>query len=140
MATGTITVFNTAKEQLCDGTHDLDSGTYKLAICDNTTVPTATTATPNLADFTEVGTGGTYVAGGTTITLTWVEATGTVTLNTATSPSWVAHASNDTDAYWGIVYRSDTSDEALCFVDLGGPVDMQAGSLTVALGDIFTLA
>lgn len=135
MARGDVTVFNVAKEWLADGTFDLDTNTFKLAICDNTTTPTAATATPTLADFTEVGAAGTYTAGGTTLTMTWTESGGTVTLDSATNPTWAQDALNDVDAYWGILYQpglsNGTTDAALVFVDLGGPVDMTAGALTV---------
>ena len=39
----------------------------KCAVLDNTTAPTAATATPALADFTEVGVAGSYTAGGTSL-------------------------------------------------------------------------
>lgn len=135
MARGDIVVFNTAKEWLADGTFDLDTGTFNCAILDNTTVPAATTATPTLADFTEVGTGGTYVAGGTALTKTWVESAGTVTFDSSTNPTWAQDAGNDVDAHWALVYQTGlsngTTDAALAFLDLGGPVDMTAGDLTI---------
>jgi hypothetical protein len=146
MASGDVVVFNTAKEWLMDGTFDLDTNTFKLAICDNTTAPTAATATPTLSDFTEVGSAGSYTAGGTTLTVTWVESAGTVTFDSSTNPSWAQNGSNDTDAYWGIVYQSGlhngVTDAALAYVDLGGPINMQSGSLTVTwnASGIFTLA
>jgi len=146
MATGDVTVFNTAKEWLMDGTFDLDGDTIKLAICDNTVAPTATTATPALGDFTEVGVAGTYVAGGATCTCTWVESAGTVTFDSSTNPTWAQDASNDTDAYWGILYADNVTvpvaDAAIAYVELGGPVDMSAGSLTVTFNasGVFTLA
>lgn len=141
MARGDVVVFDEAKLAMTDGTHDLDTDTLKVAICDNTTAPTAGTATPALADFTEVGTGGTYVAGGTTLTITLSEAAGTLTFAFSNSPTWAADASNDTDAYWGIIYNdTDVSDSAIAYIDLGGPVDMQAGPLTINAGTIFTMS
>lgn len=143
MATGDLTVFDEAKLALLDGTHDLDTDTIKLAICDNTTAPTAGTATPALGDFTEVGAAGSYTAGGTSLTISLTEAAGTVTFDATNNPTWAQNASNDTDAYWGIIYN-DTAvgDPAIAFVDLGGPVDMTAGDLTVTwnASGIFTLA
>lgn len=111
------------------------SDTIKVAICDNTTTPAASTATPALGDFTQVGTGGTYVSGGLSIGTwgdAWSEAGGTGTMDSATNPSWAQHASNDTDAYWAILYNdTQAGDPAFAYVDLGGPVDMSAGSLTI---------
>ena len=146
MAQGDLVVFNTAKEWLADGTFDLDTNSFKCAILDNTTAPTATTVTPTLADFTEVGALGSYTAGGDAITLTWVEAAGTVTLDSTVNPTWAQNGSNDTDAYWALVYQTGTHntilDAALCYIDLGGPVNMQAGDLTVTFNTsgILTLA
>lgn len=142
MATGDVTVFNTAKEWLMDGTFDLDGDTITIQICDNTVTPTATTATPALGDFTVA----TTQEGATVLTCTWVESTGTVTFDSSTNPVWVQDAGNDVDAYWGIIYADNVTvpvaDAAIAFVDLGGPVDLTAGSLTITWGGsgIFTLA
>lgn len=142
MAQGDVTVFDEAKLALLDGTHDLDTHTIKLALLDNTTAPTAGTATPNLSDFTEVGSAGSYTAGGETLTISLTEAAGTVTFDSSTNPSWAQNASNDTDAYWGLIYNTSATNAAIAFLDLGGPVDMTAGTLTVTwnASGIFTLA
>ena len=107
----------------------------KVAILDNTATPADTTATPALGDFTEVGTAGSYTAGGTSIG-DWAtvnsQTAGTGTLDSATNPSWAQNASNDTDAYWGLIYNdTQAGDPAIGYVDLGGPVNMAAGSLTI---------
>lgn len=143
MAQGDVTVFDEAKLALLDGTHDLDTHSFKLAIADNTVAPTAGTATPVLADFTQVGSAGTYVSGGTALTISLTEAAGTVTFDSTVNPTWAQNASNDVDAHWGILYNdTNAGKEAICFVDLGGPVDMTAGDLTVTwnASGIFTLA
>lgn len=134
MATGDVTFFDEAKAYMQDGGW-ASADDMKVAILDNTTVPAAGDATPALADYTEVGAAGTYTAGGTSIG-TWAaliaEAGGTVTYDSATNPTWAQDASNDTDAYWGLIYNdTQAGDPALAFVELGGPVDMTAGSLTV---------
>jgi hypothetical protein len=145
MALGDVTVFNEAKAKMLDGDWASTDNFY-LAICDNTTVPSATTATPVLGDFTEVGTAGTYTAGGTdlgALSALVTEAAGTMTFDSTTNPSWAQDASNDTDAYWGIIYNyTDAGKDAVAFVDLGGPVDMTAGDLTVTwnASGIFTIA
>jgi hypothetical protein len=142
MARDDFTVFNKAKLAMLDGTHDLDTDVFKLALLDNTVAPTATTLTPNLSDFTEVGAAGTYTTGGTTITCTLAEAAGTVTFDSTTNPNWAQNASNDTDAYWGLIYNTSASNAAIGFLDLGGPVDMTAGDLDVtwSASGIFTMA
>lgn len=144
MAQGDVVIFNEALAKMLDGDWASTDNFY-LAICDNTTTPSATTATPVLGDFTEVGTAGSYTAGGTNLGAlsTLVTQTGTtMTFDSATNPTWAQHASNDTDAYWGIIYNfTDAGKDAVAYVDLGGPVDMTAGDLTVTWGasGIFTI-
>lgn len=145
MARGDVVVFNVAKGKMLDGDWASTDHFY-LAICDNTATPTAATATPVLGDFTEVGTSGTYVAGGTdlgALSDLVTETGGTMTFDSTVNPTWAQNASNDTDAYWGIIYNyTDAGKDALAYVDLGGPVDMTAGDLTVTWNEsgIFTIA
>lgn len=145
MARGDMTVFDEAKAYMIDGDWT-STDTIKCAVLDNTTTPTAGDTTPALGDYTEVGTAGTYTAGGTSLgslaTLV-TEAAGTMTFDSTTNPSWAQNASNDTDAYWGLIYNDTVvGDPAIAFVDLGGPVDMTAGDLTITwnASGIFTIA
>jgi hypothetical protein len=145
MAQGDVVVFDEAKAKMLAGDW-ASTDVFYLAICDNTTTPTASTATPVIGDFTQVGAAGTYTTNGTSLgalsTLV-SEAAGTMTFDSATNPTWAQDASNDTDAYWGIIYNfTDAGKDALAFVDLGGPVDMTAGDLTVTwnASGIFTIA
>lgn len=144
MAQGDITFFDEAKAFMIDGGWEA-ADDIKCAILDNTTTPAAADATPALGDYTQVGSAGTYVAGGTSLgnlgTLT-TEAAGTMTFDSATNPTWAQNASNDVDAYWALIYNdTDAGDLALCFVDLGGPADMSAGDLTITwnASGIFTI-
>jgi len=134
MARGDVTVFEEAKAKMLDGDW-ASTDQFHLAICDNTATPVAGTATPVLGDFTQVGSGGTYVADGTalgTLADLVTEVAGVMTFDSATNPTWAQNAGNDVDAYWGIIYNyTDVGKDALAFVDLGGPVDMTAGDLTV---------
>lgn len=145
MARGDITIFQVAMAKMLDGDW-ASSDHFYLAICDNTATPTAGTTTPTLSDFTEVGTSGTYVSGGTdlgTLADLVTQTSGTMKFDSATNPTWAQDASNDNDAYWGIIYNyTDAAHDALAFVDLGGPVDMSAGDLTVTWNGsgIFTIA
>jgi len=145
MAQGDVTVFDEAKAHMIDGGWE-SADDIKCAILDNTTAPTAADATPALGDYTEVGAAGTYVAGGISLgslgTLV-TEASGTMTFDSATNPSWAQDASNDTDAHWGLIYNdTDVGKLAIAFVDLAGPVDMTAGDLTITwnASGIFTIA
>ncbi len=144
MAQGDIVIFNEALAKMLDGDWASTDNFY-VAICDNTVAPTATAVTPVLGDFTEVGTAGTYVAGGTNLGAlsALVSQTGTtMTFDSATNPSWAQHTSNDIDAYWGIIYNyTDPAKDAVGYVDLGGPVNMTAGDLTITwpANGIFTI-
>jgi len=134
MARGDLVVFEEAMAKMLDGDWASTDHLY-CAICDNTATPAASTATPVIGDFTEVGAVGTYVAGGTdlgTIADLVTEAAGVVKVDSATNPTWAQNASNDDDAYWAVVYNyTDAGKDAVFYVDLGGPVDMTAGPLTV---------
>lgn len=143
MATGDYVTFEEAKAYMIDGGWEA-ADDIKCAILDDTTTPTASDATPALGDYTEVGDAGTYTSGGTSLgnlgTLV-TEAGGTMTFDSSTNPSWAADASNDTDAYWALIYHVTTG-QGIGFVDLGGPVDMSAVTLTLTWNDsgIFTIA
>ena len=132
MATGDFLVFEEARAFMIDGGWE-SADDIKCAILDNGTTPIAAFATPTLSDFTEVGTAGTYVAGGISLgdlgTLV-TEAGGVMKFDSATNPTWAQNGSNDVDAWWGLVYHVTTG-QAIGFVELGGPVDMSAGSLTI---------
>lgn len=145
MAQGDVTVFDEAKAYMIDGGWEA-ADDIKCAVLDNTVTPTAADATPALGDYTEVGAAGTYVAGGTslgTLGTLVTEAAGTMTFDSATNPTWAQDPSNDTDAFWGLIYNdTDVGKLAIAFVDLGGPVDMTAGDLTITwnASGIFTIA
>ena len=139
MATGDIIWFEEARTldyfAGWAGTDDI-----KCAVFNNTGAPTAADATPALADYVanEVTAAGTYTAGGTSLgdwSTMWTEAGGTGKLDSATNPTWAADGSNATDAWWAILYNetqtTPVADPCFAFVELGGPVDMQAGSLTI---------
>jgi len=144
MATGDVIVFEESKAVIIEGGWEA-ADSIKCAILDNTTTPAAADATPQLGDYTEVGTGGSYVAGGAALQdlQTMVtEAAGVMTFDTTVNPTWAQNAGNDVDAWWGLVYNvTQTGNLAIAFVELGGPVDMTAGDLTITwnASGIFTI-
>ena len=134
MATGDIIWFNESMA-LDYFAAWASSDDIKCAVLDNTTAPAAGDTTPALADYTEVTAAGTYTAGGTSLG-TWAtvnsQTAGVGLVDSSTNPTWAANASNDVDAYWGLLYNdTQAGDPAFAFVELGGPVDMTAGSLTI---------
>ena len=145
MAQGDVTIFEEAIAYMIDGGWEA-ADDIKCAILDDTTTPTAADETPALGDYTEVTDAGTYTAGGTSLGnlgTCVTEAAGTMTFDSDTNPTWAKDASNDNDAYWGLIYNdTDGSDLAIGFIDLDGPVDMTAGALTITwnASGIFTIA
>ena len=145
MATGDLVVFEEAKAFLIDGGFEA-ADDIKCAILDNTVTPSASTATPALGDFTEVGASGSYTAGGISLGnlgTVVTEAGGTMKFDSGTNPSWNQDGSNDNDAWWGLVYNAtQAGKEAIAYVELGGPVDMSAGALTITWNGsgLFTIA
>lgn len=144
MAQGDVVVFNEALGFLIDGGFEA-ADDIKVAICDNTSAPTQNQASPTLSDFTQVGSAGSYTAGGTSIGdlgTCVTQSSNVMTFDSATNPTWAANASNDTDAYWAIIYNdTDATDRAIAYVDLGGPVNMATTALTITwnASGIFTI-
>ena len=134
MAQGDVTFYQEANNQeYYFGWAGTD--TMKCAILDNTTTPAAGDTTPGLGDYTEVGTAGTYTAGGEslgTVTNFFSQSAAVQTMDSTTNPTWAQDASNDSDAWWGLIYNdTQAGDPAIAFVELGGPVDMSASDLTI---------
>lgn len=135
MATGSVIVFDEAKAKMLDGNW-ASTDVFYFAVIDNTLTPAASDATPTWSDYSanEVTAAGSYTANGyalEALSVMVTESGGVMKFDTANNPTWTQNASNATDAWWGIVYNfTDANKDALMFIELGGPVDMTAGSLT----------
>jgi hypothetical protein len=134
MARGDVTVFEEARAYLIDGGWEA-ADDIKCAVLDNTTAPAVADGTPALGDYTQVGTAGTYVAGGTSLGnlgTCVAQTSGVMMFDSATNPTWAQNGSNDVDAYWGLIYNATQAESpAIAFVDLGGPADMSTSVLTI---------
>ena len=145
MARGDLLVFDEALAKMIAGDWASTDHFY-CAVCDDTTTPAAATATPVIGDFTQVTAAGTYTDGGTdlgALSALVSEEAGTMTFDSATNPTWAQNVSNATDAAWGIVYNyTDAGKDCLAFVDLGGPVDMSGGDLSITWSGtgVFTIS
>ena len=142
MAQGDVTFFEESLASIIEGGWE-PADDIKCAILDNTLTPVQGATTPTLGDYTEVGSGGVYPAGGYSIgdLQTCVTQTGTqMKFDSDTNPTCAQDPGNDVDAWWGLVYHVTTG-IALCFVELDGPVNMQAGALTITwhASGIFTI-
>lgn len=123
--------------------------TFKLALITNVVTPTAAQATPAWGDFSANQVSGSgYTAGGATLgTQGYTEASGTATFDAA-DVTWSQASggtSGFTGAYWAILYDdtiTSPADPAVCYVDMGGPVNNNDGDVTVSwnASGIFTLA
>ena len=146
MAAGSWTVFNIAKEKLADGTFDLDTNTFKMALTTDAQALAATFAgtstNAQYSDLTnEVANGGGYTTGGKTLACTWVRSTGTITFD-CDDQAWT---SSTITAKYAVIYADNAgNDDLLCFceLDTGGSVSTVSGTLTVTINasGVFTLA
>lgn len=142
MAAGNWTFTNAGRSNLLNGTFDIDSDTWKMALLTSSSNIGASSTT--FAGVTgEVGTTNTgYTAGGASIALT-LSGTTTVTVAMTTAPVWTAGSANLT-ARFAVIY--EVSGSVLCYALLDStPADVTATSgntLTVGSdgGTIFTLA
>jgi len=136
MARNAWVTFEEFSKDLANGVHNLGSDTFIVALVDNTaTEPVAGTATPRWADFSgnEVADGNGYTSPGATLSGTSIaEAAGVSTFDDTGNVTWSQNASGFENAYWAILYNdSATNKEAVGFLDLGGPVSLVTGDLTI---------
>ena len=117
--------------------HNLNVHTVKWGLVTNAVVPSRSTPDPRwgaggTTNFAaqEVTPGGNYVAGGTDLSSTLAGLPAPT--HNGSVVSWVADPGNPQDAAYAIGYN-DTAAGKQCvmFVDLGGPLDMRAGPLTL---------
>ena len=142
MAAGAWVMTNTTRTKLLNGTFDLDSDTFKMALFQSTSnLGPASTTFAGVTN--EVGTTNTgYSAGGESITLT-LSGTTTVKVDIATDPVWTAGSAGLTARY-ACIY--EVGGDVLCYCLLDStPADVsvtEGNTLTCAAhaDGIFTLA
>lgn len=150
MASGSLVVFDEYWQDVSNGVHNWSSDTFKIALINNTVVPTRDTATPRLADFTEVS-GTNYTAGGETLTMTTDESSDVNRFrHTGGTITWAQSGTGPTDIYYAIIYNDTaTNDEACAFIDMTAdngttPLSMVDGPVTwtpeSVASRLFTLA
>lgn len=141
MAAGFWTFTNGARTSLLDGTFDINSDTWKMALFLSTSnIGTGSTTYAGLTN--EVSNANGYTTGGIAITLT-LSGTTTVTVDIATDPVWTATGSGIT-ARFAVIY--EVGGNVLCYALLDDtPADVTAPNgttLTVAASGsgVFTLS
>lgn len=138
MAAGDLHIFDEFLEDVGLGVHQLETDTFKCALITNAQTPAENSTDPrwgaggttNFSTAEVIGTG--YTSGGEDIAATYSESLGTATFDGATNPSWTQNGAGFTNAYYAIIYN-DTSagKECVGYVDLNGPVSLQAGNVSV---------
>jgi len=135
MARNDWVTFEEFSLDLANGVHNLGSDTFKVALIDNTdTEPVAGTATPRWADFSGNEVSGTgYTAGGATLSGTsTAEAAGVTTFDDTGNVTWSQNGAGPTDIYWAVLYNDTAAaDQAVGFLDMGGPVSLVDGDVTI---------
>lgn len=121
MAAGPWTVFNIAMEKIGDGTFDLDSNTFKMALTTDAQALLAAFAGGSgncqYSDLTnEVPNGSGYTTGGNTIAQTWTRSGAVMTFD-CDDQSWPA--STITGAKYAVIFADNAgNDDLLCFCEL----------------------
>ena len=133
MARGDAVTFEEFVLYLGAGAHDMDNDTFNVYLVTNAVAPTAADANPRYGiAYTECTAGGAYSAKGETIAATsYVEAAGVGTFD-GTDVTWAKTAGSPTDAYYAVVFNdTNGTDQAVQFIDLGGPVSIVDGDLSI---------
>lgn len=131
-AAGNWTFPDGARTNLLNGTFDLDTDSFKMALFQSTSnIGAATTTFAGVTN--EVGTTNTgYTAGGNAITLT-LSGTTTVTVDIQTDPVWTAGTANLT-ARFAAIY--EVAGNVLCYA----LCDSTPADVTATNGNTFTVA
>ena len=114
MAAGSWIPFNIAKLKLANGTFDLDTQTFKMALTTSAQALAATFAGTSTdcryADLTaEVANGNGYTTAGKTLSCTWTRATGTVTFD-CDDQAWT---SSTITCKYAVIYADNANDDLL---------------------------
>ena len=136
MARGDLIVFEEAKAFMVDGATLVADEIWIGLVTDVCAVDDALPAygAGGTTNYTPIATAGEYEAGGLlldTIANVVTEAAGTMTFaDTGASVTWAQNGASPQNADHAVIYNHTTK---LCYImiDLDGPIDMQAGDLTI---------
>lgn len=141
MAAGAWTFTNAGRTALLDGTFDINSDTWKMALFQSTSnIGASSTTYAGLTN--EVANANGYTTGGASISLT-LAGTTTVTVDIATDPVWTASGGSIV-ARFAVIYEVGGNVLCYCLLD-NTPADVTTtagNTLTVAAhsSGVFTLA
>lgn len=149
MAAGKWKLYDTAKLKIGDGTIDLDTHSFKMALFLSTSNCNTLTH-DELGDLTnQHANANGYTTGGQTLsTTTWTNASGTITFD-CVDPVWTASGGSIV-AHWAVIYDDTAANDPLLCVSYmnyngGAPADVtttDGNTLTgiIAATGIFTLS
>jgi hypothetical protein len=143
MAAGAWTLTNQSRTDLLNGTHDLDTNTYLMALFLSTSnIGAASTTYAGVTN--EHANANGYTTGGFSLGALTLSGTTTVTVDDPADAVWTASAGSITARY-AVIYKSGSNVLCYCLLEAVGPADVTAtagNTLTVALhaSGIFTLA
>ena len=140
MAAGTWTFTDTLRTSLLDGTFDIDTDTFRIALFQSTSnVGAASTTYAGLTN--EVATANGYVQNAKSVTLS-ISGTTSVMVDETTNPSWTASGGSIT-ARFAVIYEVSGSILCYCLLD-SAPADVTATdgnslTLTIPATGVFTV-
>ena len=146
MARGDLTVFEEAKKEILTGGWEAADEIWIGLVTDVCVVDDAEPAydAGGTTNYTAIATAGEYAAGGLLLD-TWdnmcVEAGGVMTFDdTGASVTWAQNGASPQNADHAVIYHATTG-LCIAMIDLDGPIDMQAGDLTITwnASGIFTI-
>lgn len=135
MPAGNFTLYNSFAEFIADGTIDLDSDTFKIALLDSGYTPNL--AHDEWADVSgdEIANGAGYTTGGATLTgVTWNRTNGVATFD-SDNQVWTA-SGGPIVARYAVIYDDTTSGDKLIGYVL---LDTAPADLTATDGNTFTV-
>jgi hypothetical protein len=120
-------IYDDFKEDLLDGSVDLDNDTFKCALLDNSHSFSASDSTWADISANEIsGTG--YTAGGATLASLTIAVASNIARWDAADVSWTTATFS---AYHAVIYDTSNSDSLVCSIDLGGEQSVVAGTFSI---------
>jgi len=151
MAQNDIIVFDKFRLDKGNGVHNLSSDTIKFGLVDNTHAANMVRdesdprwGASGSVDFSgdEISSAVSYTGPVTLANTAFTESADVFTFD-ADDPAVIAQdATQADDAYWMVIYNDTASNkQCICAIDLGGPIALSAGTLTIQfhLDGIFTI-
>jgi len=124
----TQAICNSFKEELLEGTHDLDGHTLKLALYTSSATLGATTTAYST---TNESSGTNYTAGGATLSSVTVASSGSTAYVDFADVSF--SSATISDAAGALIYNSSASNKAIAVIEFGATKSVTSGTLTISL-------